>query len=139
EPSSQWYFRVKHDKITYFLNATSTDNLSNLKKNLVKLMPEHYRRDPKRIRLSVSDGLGPPTYTPLDKDNETLVKLGLQDEQALFVSFWDEEEPKWKPVLVEYPDPMAGEENDDEDSDELEKLETQLEKVALSPSSRKND
>ncbi|KAG9287710.1 hypothetical protein G9A89_004113 [Geosiphon pyriformis] len=125
EPSTQRYFRVKYQKTTYFLNASTTDKLSTVKNNLAKMLGDD--RDPKRIRLSTSNFNNPPAYIALDKDNDTIEKLKLEDEQILFLSFWDENDRKWEPIQVEWPDPLVDDTTEDEEYD----LEDQLGKVDL--------
>src|SRR5438270_514218 len=63
QPSSnqQVYFRVKRHKSTIFLPAKTTDKILTLKKNIIKILGDSEKIDPKKLKLLISaDDSEPP-------------------------------------------------------------------------------
>ncbi|GBC07175.1 hypothetical protein RclHR1_00730024 [Rhizophagus clarus] len=124
-PSNQVYFRVKRHKSTIFLPAKITDKILTLKKNIIKILGDSEKIDPKKIKLLIStdDSEPPLSYSTLDRDEDTVGQSGLKDEQVLFLCLWDDNLGQWENVSVEYPDPYdEAVEDEDEPMDEDDEM-----------------
>ncbi|CAG8544102.1 27164_t:CDS:2, partial [Dentiscutata erythropus] len=84
----QFYFRVKRHKSTLFVTANGSDKVSQLKKEIIKQLSIDVK-----IKLYRADNSNPPNFTSLESQNgedTTIAKLGLIDEQILYLVFWDD-------------------------------------------------
>ncbi|CAI2175563.1 692_t:CDS:2 [Funneliformis geosporum] len=134
-PTNQIYFRVKRHKTTIFLQAKITDKILTLKKNIIKILGDSEKRDPKKLQLLIStdDSESPVSYSILDKDEDTVNQLGLKDDQILFLCFWDDNLDQWENVAVEYPDPYDEVVEEDEPMEEDDDIneKNDLETISL--------
>ncbi|CAG8705556.1 34749_t:CDS:10, partial [Gigaspora margarita] len=84
----QYYFRVKRHKSTLFVTASGSDKVSQLKKEIIKQLGIDVK-----IKLYRADNSNPPNFTSLESqsgEDPTIAKLGLADEQILYLVFWDD-------------------------------------------------
>lgn len=85
----QYYFRVKRHKSTLFVTAIGSDKISQLKNEILKQLDIDIK-----IKLYRADNSNPPNFTSLEPpqngEEPSIAKLGLVDEQILYLVFWDD-------------------------------------------------
>ncbi|CAG8768035.1 22876_t:CDS:2, partial [Racocetra persica] len=98
---------------TLFVTANGNDKISQLKKDILKQLGIDIK-----IKLYRADNSNPPNFTSLEPtqngEDPSIAKLGLVDEQILYLVFWDDKNGRFENVSFELPEPLPDEEDDDE-------------------------
>ncbi|KAL1914370.1 uncharacterized protein VTP21DRAFT_8950 [Calcarisporiella thermophila] len=120
-------FLVRHDKSTLFIEASRNSSIRDIKSKILRCLSlsrpsnnatitdastdeKPIPNDADGIRLYKGTGGNgsfsgpPPTSFTILEDSQTVEQLGLQDEQILYMTFFDSSKTKWEEVQVVMPE-----------------------------------